>query len=168
MSDLVNLSGYGFQVTISAIPTFPVPITITEFPDDTDSLDISTSQIVNAEFGLNAHMAAWQTATGIDVTLSVFESTESDRNLAVLFEANRVQRGRRANIDTITMVCVYPDGSINTFSQGVITSGFAGTSIQSSGRKKTKTYGFRFANLTTVNSVLTSTINSAINLLNAV
>jgi hypothetical protein len=78
----------------------------------------------------------------------VIPGSFSDLNLAVLFEANRVGRGKIGARDIITMTGIYPNGTPIILTNGVITDGNPGSPVASSGRLKSKSYQFSFENKT--------------------
>jgi hypothetical protein len=142
-----DISAFGIRVQIFASATFPAGITITQFADDGDSLDVPQQQIADKAMGVNGDLITWSKANPLLVTLNVIPGSEDDRNLAVLLEANRVARGKRGARDTITLTAVYPDETTQTWSAGRITDGIPGKALASSGRMKTKPYAFAFENL---------------------
>jgi hypothetical protein len=143
-----NISGFGLSVNILASNTFPVGLLISEFADDADPFDIPSLQIADTAMGLNGDMIAWSKANPIKITLNVIPGSFSDLNLAVLFEANRVGRGKIGARDIITMTGIYPNGTPIILTNGVITDGNPGSPVASSGRLKSKSYQFSFENKT--------------------
>lgn len=141
-----NISGFGVRARLVASATFPSGITITEFADDTDPLDVPQTQIADKAMGLNGTLVTWNKAAPLPITIAVIPGSEADKNLAVLAEANRVGQGKQSAGDIITLTVIYPDGSQNTYVQGVITDAPLGTAIASAGRKKSKSYVFAFEN----------------------
>ena len=97
--------------------------------------------------GVNGDLITWAKATPISLSLSVVPNSEDDRNLAVLFEANRVGKGKQGARDVVNVTAVYPDGRTVSFTQGVITDGMPANSPSSAGRLKSKTYMFAFENV---------------------
>ena len=91
--------------------------------------------------------AALNPGSPIALSLSVVPNSDDDRNLAVLFEANRVGKGKQGARDVINITAVYPDGRTASFTQGVITDGMPANSPSSAGRFKSKTYQFAFENV---------------------
>lgn len=142
-----NISGFGASVRLIASTTFPTGITITQFADDSDPIDIPSLQIADKAMGVNGDLYTWSKANPLPVTISVGPDTNDDINLAILLEANRVAKGKKSALDDITIVILYPNGSTATYSGGSITDGMAGNAIASAGRLKTKTYVFAFENL---------------------
>jgi hypothetical protein len=142
-----NIGGFGLVVTIKASVTFPLGLTVTQFADDADPFDLPSMQIADKSTGLNGDLITWPKATPIMVTLNMIPGSEDDKNLAVLYDANRVGKGKSSSYDVITMVGTYPDGKTVTVSNGVITDGMPGDSVSSAGRKKSKNYGFAFENV---------------------
>ena len=104
-------------------------------------------QIRDKAMGVNGDLISWSKANPIPVTLNVVPNSEDDKNLSVLFEANRVGKGKQGARDVISITAVYPDGRTASFTQGVITDGQPANSAQSSGRMKSKAYAFAFENV---------------------
>ena len=142
----VNISGFGASVNIIASVTFPVGLYLTEFADDADPVDFPVMTIAEQGMGLNGDLVRWSKATPIDMTISVIPYSFSDINLAILLEANRVGRGKIGARDVITMNVNYPAGNFIMLSEGAIITGPPASPIASSGRLKSKTYGFTFEN----------------------
>lgn len=141
-----NITGFGLKVQIVASTTFPVGITITQFSDDADPFDAPTIQIADKSMGLNGDLIKWSKPNPILATINVIAGSSDDKNLSILFEANRVGRGKLGVDDSITMTVIYPDGSTRTYTEGGITDGMPGNSVASEGRQKTKAYLFAFEN----------------------
>lgn len=139
-----NVSGYGFQVNCIASFTFPTGFSITEFADDSDPFDLPSLQIADTAMGLNGDMIAWSKANPIKVAINVIPGSESDKNLNILLQANRVGRGKTGARDIIIMTCMYPDDTFITLTNGIITDGIPGKPVSSAGRLKTRTYNFAF------------------------
>lgn len=142
-----DISAFGIRVQIFASVTFPTGISITQFADDGDSLDVPQQQIADKAMGVNGDLITWSKANPLNLTLNIIPASDDDRNMSVLLEANRVARGKRGARDVITLTAIYPDGTTQTWSQGRITDGTPGKALASSGRMKTKPYMFTFENL---------------------
>jgi hypothetical protein len=145
---MIDISGFGLQVVLRASNTFPSGITISQFSDDADGVDVQSVQIGDSAMGLNGDLVTWSTANPIAVTINVIPGGEDDKNLAALFSANFPQRGKSSNKDVINMTVNWPDGDIKNYAKGVITEGMPGNSAASAGRKKTKAYNFVFEHQT--------------------
>ncbi len=141
-----NISGYGILVNILASKTFPVGLLINQFADDSDPLDVPSVQIGDSAMGLNGDLIVWSKANPIKVTVNVIPGSFSDINLGVLFEANRVGRGKIGARDIITMNIVYPAGNFVSLTNGFISDGIPFSKAQSSGRLGSKSYSFSFEN----------------------
>lgn len=141
-----NISAFGLQVSLIAIPTYPAGIVITEFSDDTDPIDVPVLQIADSAMGINGDLIVWSKANPIKFTVSVLPNTINDRNLGILFEQNRPGKGKLGSRDIITLNIQYPAGNFVQLTNGVITEGFPFSGAQSTGRLKTKTYSFTFEN----------------------
>lgn len=142
-----DISAFGIRVQVIASQTFPAGISITQFADDADPFDAPSMQIRDKAMGVNGDLISWSKANPIPVTLNVVPGGDDDRNLSVLFEANRVGKGKFGARDIISIVAIYPDGHVAAFTQGVITDGQPANSAQSSGRLKSKAYAFAFENV---------------------
>jgi len=142
-----DISVFGIRVQVVASQTFPAGINITQFADDADPFDAPSMQIRDKAMGVNGDLISWSKANPIPVTLNVVPNSEDDKNLSVLFEANRVGKGKQGARDVISITAVYPDGRTASFTQGVITDGQPANSAQSSGRMKSKAYAFAFENV---------------------
>lgn len=142
-----DISVFGIRVQVLASETFPSGINITQFADDADPFDTPSMQIRDKAMGVNGDLIAWSKANPIPVTLNVVPNGDDDKNLAVLFEANRVGKGKQGARDVISISVVYPDGKTVSFSQGIITDGMPANSATSAGRLKSKSYAFAFENV---------------------
>lgn len=142
-----DISGFGLRLRCIASNTFPAGFDITQFADDNDPFDLPSQQIAGSAMGLNGDAIYWATAAVITVNVAVVPGSTDDVNLSVLFENNRVSRGKKGTRDTITLVALYPDGSSVTLAGGRITNGIPAKGVASAGRLKTKTYSFAFENM---------------------
>ena len=145
-----NVSGFGLGVQIVASNTFPVGLNITQLADDTDPLDAPSLEITNSAMGLNGDKVNWTVANVIPMTLNVITGAEDDRNLSLLFEANRAGRGKVSARDSIIAVIGYADGSFTTLTNGSCDAFIPAKSISSEGRFKTNAYLFSFENRASV------------------
>ena len=142
-----DISAFGIRVQVIASETFPSGISITQFADDADPFDSPSIQVRDKAMGVNGDLITWSKANPVPVTINVVPMSEDDMNLGVLLEANRVGKGKFGARDIISIVAIYPDGSVASFTQGVITDGQSAHSAQSSGRMKSKAYAFAFENV---------------------
>lgn len=142
-----DISAFGLKVQLAASQTFPTGISLTQFADDADPFDSPTLQIRDKAMGINGDLITWSKANPILVSLALVPNSEDDRNLSVLFEANRVGKGKRGARDVVSITCVYPDGRTASFTQGVITDGMPANSPSNAGRLKSKVYQFAFENM---------------------
>jgi hypothetical protein len=131
---------------VIASNTFPSGFDVTQFADDSDPFDTPSIKIANTAMGLNGDLVRFSTAVPINLTLAVVPASADDKNLAVLFEANRVGKGKSGASDEITLTAIYPDGRTLTLSGGCITDGIPSDSVASAGRMKSKPYSFSFEN----------------------
>jgi hypothetical protein len=142
-----DISGFGARVRLVASNTFPEGIDLTQFADDTDPFDLPSLQIRDKGMGVNGDLVTWSKATPLPISLAMIPGSEDDLNLQVLFDANRVGRGKDSAADEITITVIYPDDQVLTLTSGALTDGPAGPGIASAGRKKTSTYQFVFENM---------------------
>lgn len=143
-----DISSFGLKINLVASQTFPAGVTITQFADDADPFDLPSLQIRDKAMGLNGDLITWSKANPINISLNVIPGSDDDANLAALFEANRVAKGKSAVRDEITLTGVYPDNSTIILTGGRITDGMPGKGVASSGRMKTRQYQFTFENRT--------------------
>jgi hypothetical protein len=141
-----NVSGFGSVVTLIASNTFPTGISITQFSDDVDALDMPGIRIADIAMGVNGDLIKWNRAVPLPVSVGVIPGSNDDINLGILAEANRAGQGKVSAQDIITVTVTYPDGTSTTLSQGSITDAPFGKSIAGTGREKSKTYSFSFSN----------------------
>lgn len=142
-----DISAFGLRVQLNASQTFPSGISISQFADDADPFDTPSMQIRDKAMGVNGDLITWSKANPITATLNVVANSDDDKNLGVLFEANRVGKGKQGARDTIGITVIYPDGRTVSFTQGTITDGMPANSAASAGRLKTKAYAFAFENV---------------------
>jgi len=142
-----DVSAFGARVQLIASNTFPAGVSITQFADDADPFDMPSMQIADKAMGVNGDLITWSKATPLPLTLSVIPNSDDDKNLAILFEANRVGKGKQGARDVVSIIVVYPDGRVTALTQGKITDGSPANSLASSGRMKSKTYGFAFESM---------------------
>lgn len=139
-----DISGFGLQLSIVGSVTFPTGFGVSQFADDADPLDIPELTIGEAAMGLNGDLVTWSKAVPIPVNIAVVPNSDDDKNLAILFDANKVQRGKQPAGDEITMTAIYADGSTVTLTGGKLIAGMQSNSVASAGRLKSKTYKFMF------------------------
>lgn len=142
-----DISVFGLRVQLKASETFPAGVSLTQFADDADPFDTPSIQIRDKAMGVNGDLITWNKAAPIVLNLSIVPGSDDDRNLATLFESNRVGKGKQGARDVIAITAIYPDGSTVSLTQGVITDGAPANSAASAGRLKSKTYAFAFENL---------------------
>lgn len=147
---MINISGFGLEARITASNTFPNGFLVTEWADDADPLDSPDVDLADTGMGLNGDMVVWSRPQGIEVVLSIIPNSDSDINLAVLSDANRIAKGKPISRDLVNIVFTYPNGQVATLSKGVIVNAPMMNQVASAGRLKTKTYKFRFEQISKV------------------
>ena len=141
---MFNISGFGLTVSLIASNTFPVGLILTQWPDDQDAISFPDIEIGDAQMGVNGDLLTWSKAAPVKVTLSAIPDSPTDLQLAVLLQANRVGVNKIGARDIIQMIVLQGNNNLGTFTNGIIVSGPPFTGVQSTGRLKTKTYGFIF------------------------
>jgi hypothetical protein len=141
-----NVSGFGSVVTLIESNTVPAGISITQFSDDVDALDMPGIRIADIAMGVNGDLIKWNRAVPLPVSIGVIPGSNDDINLGILAEANRSGQGKVSAQDIITITVTYPNGTSTTLSQGAITDAPFGKSIAGTGREKSKTYSFMMQN----------------------
>lgn len=144
-------AGFGSLIQIVASITFPAGFSVTNFSDDADPFDLPTLQITDKTMGVNGDLITWTVAKPVIIAINVIPDSDSDRNLSILFEANRAARNKFVARDIITMSTIYPDGSSTILSTGKCTDFNPSKSLAGSGRLKTRNYMFAFENYTNAN-----------------
>lgn len=141
---MADTSHNGAIYTISASNTLAnVPVPISAFPKDTDPFDVPNTDIADMEIGTNGNEISWTVQNPVESTLAVIPATDDHEILQTIYDANRSEKGKPSAKDVITLVRVLPNGETTTM-KGKITSGPATTSLASSGKIKTPTYGFKW------------------------
>lgn len=144
---MYDVSATGLSLTIRASVTFPQGFTFTEFADDADGWDAPAIDIATVAMNLNGDMVVYSSPVPLVRTINAIPGSPGQRNLALIYEANRVARGKRPARDIITVIANYPDGSTETLSTGKMTNGMPGKSVASAGRVKTNAYSIAFQDL---------------------
>lgn len=143
----MDIGGFGSELTVFASITFPAGLTITEFADDADPVDSPSIQIRDKAMGLNGRLITWGKAQPIGLTINIIPNSDDDINLNLLFDANRVGRGKLPVQDVIDATLIYPDFSAKNFQAGAPTDYVPTNSIASSARFKSKPYVFTFESM---------------------
>jgi hypothetical protein len=142
-----NISGFGLVAHIVASNTFPSGFDVTGFADDADPLDSPDLDLADSSMNINGDMLVWSKPQGIEVSLNVIAESPDDINLAAVFEANRVGKGKSSARDIISATMNYPTGLLASLSPGIMVVGTALPSVSSAGRFKSRMYKFRFQNV---------------------
>lgn len=145
-----DISGFGLKLWIVASATYPAGFPVSQFADDADPLDIPSITIAETGMGVNGDLVKWSKANPLKITVSVIPGSVDDINLGVLYDANRVARGKRGARDKITATVKYGDETVAILKEGIITDGMPANSVASAGRLKSKTYGFTFEDVSRV------------------
>lgn len=142
---MINSSSFGLAIQMVASVTFPSGFTITEFSDDQAPFDTQPIRLAESAMGTNGHHIVWQRPNVIPISISVIPETESDRNLTILGEANRMSKTKgRVPLDEITLKILYPNGKIITLTGGMISEAPPAVGSNAQGRLTTRTFQFLF------------------------
>jgi len=144
--ELYNTSAGGLSIRLLASIKFPVGFTLTALASDADPLDFPSITIGEGQVNLNGDLVAGKTPTTYPVTLNIIPGSEDDRNLDILFQANAPRRF--GQMDEITLIVSYPDGSKRAAIKGICTAYNPGKGVAANGRMKTRAYSFIFAEIT--------------------
>lgn len=140
-----DVSSIGLSLFIRASKTFPLGVTITAFPEDSDPGITGNTDIAGNASGINGDLITWTTVNGIEFNVPVIPNTENDSLLDILYTANRGSVNRFPAKDEITIVATNPvTGVVKTYTKGRIKTGPVGYQYGGDGRIKTKSYGFVF------------------------
>lgn len=141
-----DISGIGITVTIFASKTYPAGLTISQFADDADPLDLPDIEILSEGMNVNGELVTWLTPKPLTVDVNVIPNTEDAKNLDILFDANRPAYKKVAVRDVITLVVNYPDGKKKVLNNGRPKTYAPASGIASAGRYKSRHYQFVFEN----------------------
>lgn len=141
-----DVTGTGLKVNIVAVPTFPLGIDITQFADDQDAINFGDQDIAETAMGLNGDLVVWGKPSAINITLSVIPGSDDAKNLAVLYDMNRIAKNKVSARDMITMTVSYPDKDPKVYTNGKLIGGTPGDGVSSNGRLQTRQYRFAFEN----------------------
>ncbi|QDH49589.1 hypothetical protein KYLE_42 [Pantoea phage Kyle] len=144
---MINVSGYGLVGRLIANRTYPQGVNIADFADDADPADAPDVTISDTGVGLNGDLVVWNRASALEVGVNVIPTSQSDVDLHVLAQANRVGKRKTSAKDVITLVLNYPSGMVVTLTKGTIISGSMIPAVAQQGRIKTRQYRFRFENV---------------------
>lgn len=140
-----DTSSIGVHVRLTASKTYPLGITFSAFPDDSDVGSTGDNEIAGNASGINGDLIWWSTVNGIEVQVPIIPNTVEEGLLDRLFNANRGSKNRFPAKDKIQIVVTNPvTGIPKTYVNGIIKSGQVGYSYGGDGRIKTKNYGFVF------------------------
>ena len=142
----VDISAMGIKATILAVPSYPVGITLTQFADDGDSLNIPDMTIMQSGMGVNGDMVVWRTAVPCEVDINLIPGTDECLAMENLFKLNMTQKNKVSSKDVLTMTINHPNGKIDILTNGYIIGGKPVQDYSSNGRAKTRTFRLVFEN----------------------
>lgn len=141
-----DISGIGITVTLFASKTFPAGLTLSQFADDADPLDVPEVEILSEGMNVNGEMVTWLTPKPLPIDLNIIPNTGDAKNLDILFDANRPAYKKVAVRDVITLVVNYPDGKKKILNNGRPKTYSPAYAVASAGRLKSRHYQFVFEN----------------------
>lgn len=148
---MTDVSGFGLRIRISASNTFPIPgFELSQFADDSDPLDFEALQITDDAVGLNGDLIVWTVANALRPTINLISGTPDQKNMTLLFEANRAGRNKASAKDVIQALFLYPDGQIATCVNGACREFPPARSVAGGGKQKSNAYTFSFENIVKV------------------
>lgn len=139
-----EVSAFGTRVVIAASITFPQGVEITQFADDADPVGAEPVPIKDKAVGLNGDLITWSTPAPVGLTIGVIPGSDDAKNLTTLARNNRASKGRRPVRDVIQATVIFPDGTTQTYKNGVITDAPLSDGAQQSGRLRTPVFTFAF------------------------
>ena len=139
-----NVSAFGIKVALRANVTYPVPIVLTQFADETDPFDIPSIAIAETAKGVNGDLVTWSSANPVNITLAMIAGSDDDEAMSLLFQANNPSGLATPSGDIIVLTAIYPDTSVVVASGGVPLEFMPGKSVATAGRLKSNTYTFSF------------------------
>lgn len=142
-----DVSATGTKVFITASHTFPAGIWVSQFADDKDAVTSDSTTVNETAMGPNGDMVFFGTPNPATLKMGVIPGSEDDKNLQILYNANRVAKNKASVKDIIQAVVHYPNGEKKTFVNGVITDGPAAYTATSNARLNGNEYGFAFENV---------------------
>jgi len=141
---MVNVSGFGTNIIVLAVQTFPVGFKITQFADDSDPLTMDTVEPSGFEMLYDGSMFVYTKAAPIKMSVSVIPGSDDDINLKILLQTRSIKTNLLPIDDFVSAIITYPDKGRILLTNGTILSGPLGDSITTIGRKKSNTYNFVF------------------------
>lgn len=143
----VDVSAMGIEATIVAVPSYPDGITLKQFADDGDSLNIPDMSIMQSGMGVNGDLVVWRTAQPVSIEVNLIPGTDDCDNMENLFKLNMTQKNKVSSKDLLTMTISQPNGDKIVYTNGYIVGGKPSQDYSSSGRAKTRTFRMVFENL---------------------
>ena len=143
---MVNATGSGLVVSLTASTSFPNGISLTAFADDKDPFKIGELTVNEFAMGMNGDTVAFGKASGIPLSMALIENTDDDKKMQMILDANRIAKNKNSVQDVIEITQILPDGSKTTYKDGVLLTGTPGISITQNGRRETHNYTFMFGN----------------------
>jgi len=142
----MRIASTGIELLVQTPVTFPVGFTITEFADDGDSLTGDPLQIGDSAMNVNGKNVEWSTPTVVKKTVNLIAGSDSDKNMALLFDSNRIGPGKIITGETITWIVTYPSGDVLRLTGGSTREYDFGLDAMQTGRIKSKMYSVDFEN----------------------
>lgn len=142
----VDISAMGIKATLIADKSYPLGITMTEFADDGDSLNVGDMNIMSYAMGVNGTMVVWRTAQPCPIDVNLIPGTEECRAMENLFKLNMTQKNKVSVADVLTLMIEHPDGKVDMLTKGYIVGGKPVQDYSSNGRAKSRQFRMVFEN----------------------
>lgn len=169
-----NISVFGTFGYLTANKTLPIGIKLDSAPDDVDMFQFDDVENAQVRRDLNGNIIVSSSTSLIGVNISVIAGSHEDRTLAALWSVNRHTSFSRSARDQITLIIKHAgdvgkiagllakldpinksmiksvgSGITQVYTSGSIIGGPASFGVGADGRRKTSTYKFMFADVTT-------------------
>lgn len=141
---MINATGSGMVIRLSASETYPAGISLTAFADDKDPFKVGDLTVNEFAMGLNGDAVVFGKAGGVPISMALIQGTEDDNKLQNILNANRIAKNKNSVQDTIEITQIFPDGTKTTYKDGALLTGSPGISVTQNGRKETHNYTFMF------------------------
>jgi hypothetical protein len=151
---MIDISGFGTGVTIIALSSFPMGLTVSQFADDQDAVTCEEIETSAWEMLYDGSLFSYDKAAPVIINLSVIAGSSDDTNLKILLQARKGASKIIPLPDVTSMVINSPTSGVVMLSNGTIFKGPLVDTVQSSGRKKGNTYSFAFGSFQGAQSAL--------------
>lgn len=141
---MINVGGFGSNLTIIALSSFPVGFSVSEFADDVDPVIFEDVETTGIEMLYDGSLFAFDKASPIVCRIAVVPGGDDDANLKILLQARKASISFLPLPDVTSMIITYGGGGRVMLTNGSIIAGPVADSIVQQGRKKGNVYTFAF------------------------